>query len=215
MSANYNNSAWFYDKLSALIYGRALIDAQVYLLHFIPANANILIVGGGTGRILEEITQIHPSGLEITYVEIAVDMMTLSKRRNTGRNEVVFINDAIENVSLPAAFDIVITAFLFDNFNQQTLTKIFVHLHTRLKTNGLWLNADFQLTGKWWQSALLKLMFLFFKIVCNIEATQLPDICGQFEEHGYEVVAEKMFFGDFVISRVYVKSKTYEVSKTS
>jgi ubiquinone/menaquinone biosynthesis C-methylase UbiE len=205
MSANYNNSAWFYDKLSAAIYGRALINAQVYLLHFIPANATILIVGGGTGRILEEITRIHPSGLEITYVEVAVDMMRLSKKRNIGGNQVVFINDAIENVPLCAEFDIIITAFLFDNFNEQTLDKIFVHLHGLLKTNGLWLNADFQLTGKWWQKLLLKSMFLFFKIVCRIEASRLPDIDGQFEQHGYKVVAEKMFFGDFVISGVYKK----------
>jgi len=203
MSANYNNSAWFYDKLSVLIYGRVLIDAQVYLLHFIPPSANILIVGGGTGGILEEITRIHSSGLQITYIEIAADMMALSKRRNTGGNQVTFINAAIENVPLLAGFDIIITAFLFDNFREQTLSKIFVHLHGLLKTDGLWLNADFQLTGKWWQKLLLKSMFLFFKIVCQIEASRLPDIDRQFEQHGYKVIAEKMFFGDFVISRVY------------
>ncbi|HEY2583916.1 MAG TPA: methyltransferase domain-containing protein, partial [Mucilaginibacter sp.] len=101
MAANYNNSAWFYDKLSGMVYGRALINAQVYLLQYIPEGAHVLIVGGGTGWILEEITKIHPSGLQITYVEIAADMIALSKKRNTGNNKVVFINEAIENVSLP------------------------------------------------------------------------------------------------------------------
>lgn len=203
MSANYNNSAWFYDKLSALIYGRALIDAQRYLLHFIPANANILIVGGGTGRILEEIAQIHPSGLKITYVEIAADMMALSKKRNAGDNQVDFINDAIENVTLSSMVDIVLTPFLFDNFNEESLCKIFNHIHSLLKADGLWLNTDFQLTGKWWQKLLLKSMFLLFKILCGIEASKLPDIEKQFEQHGYQAIDEKTFFGDFVLSTVY------------
>jgi ubiquinone/menaquinone biosynthesis C-methylase UbiE len=141
--------------------------------------------------------------LQITYVEIAVDMMALSKKRNTGSNEVIFINDAVENVNPDANFDVVITPFLFDNFTEETTGKVFNHLHKLLKPGGLWLNTDFQLTGKWWQGVLLTSMFLFFKMLCNIEASKLPDVEKQFEEHGYKVVDEKAFFGDFIISRVY------------
>jgi ubiquinone/menaquinone biosynthesis C-methylase UbiE len=203
MPANYNNSAWFYDRLSRMVYGRALINAQVYLLQYVPANAGILIAGGGTGWILEELTKIHPSGLQITYVEIAADMMALSKKRNVGSNKVVFINDDVENVNPDTKFDVVITPFLFDNFMEETTQKVFNHLHCLLKSNGLWLNADFQLTGKWWQNILLKSMFLFFKMLCNIEASKLPDMDRQFEVHGYKVIYEKTFYGDFIISKVY------------
>src|SRR5580698_1500791 len=117
MAANYNNSAWFYDRLSRMVYGSALIDAQVYLLQFLPAGSNILIAGGGTGWILEEIAKIHPSGLQITYVEVAAGMMGRSKKRNTGSNKVIFINDAIENISIKH-FDVVLTPFLFDNLKE-------------------------------------------------------------------------------------------------
>src|SRR5271170_2803408 len=125
MAANFNNSAWFYDKFSGLVYGRALINAQVYLLQYIPANANILIVGGGTGWILEEITKIHPSGLNITYVEIAEKMMTPSRKRNVGGNKVTFLNEPIEDVKDELIYDTVITPFLFDNFTEQTLQNVF------------------------------------------------------------------------------------------
>ena len=84
MSANYNNSAWFYDRLSRLVYGRALKNAQLFLLKFIPPDSKILIAGGGTGWILEEITRLHPEGLNITYVEIAPKMMALSKKEILG-----------------------------------------------------------------------------------------------------------------------------------
>lgn len=203
MSASYDNSAWFYDKLSRLVYGRALIDAQVFLLQFIPPKSHILIVGGGTGWILDEISRLHPSGLEITYVEVAPKMMALSQKRNMGDNKVVFFTDPVEDVSLPADFDVVITPFLFDNFEEETLQKVFGHIDAALKPGGLWLNADFQLSGKWWQQALLKTMFLFFRLICNIEASKLPDIKKQFGQYGYTAVKEQTFFGEFVVAEVY------------
>ncbi|HVV54711.1 MAG TPA: class I SAM-dependent methyltransferase, partial [Mucilaginibacter sp.] len=156
MAANYNNSAWFYDRLSRMVYGKALIRAQVYLLKDIPAKSKVLIVGGGTGWILEEIAKVYQSGLTITYVEIAKNMMRLSRKRNAGNNEVVFINNAIEHVALQSDYDVTITPFLFDNFTEENLQIIFQYIHGCLKPGGLWLNADFQLTGKWWQKLLLK-----------------------------------------------------------
>lgn len=203
MAANYNNSAWFYDRLSRLVYGKALIKAQVYLLRYIPADTNILIVGGGTGWILEEISVIHPAGLTITYVEVAPAMMALSKKRQTAKNQVSFINQAVEEVLLEPVYDVIITPFLFDNFQEQTLQKVFEHLHQYLKPEGMWLNADFQLTGKWWQRVLLRSMFLFFKILCNIEASSLPDIDSQFRQHHYQAITKETFYGNFIISEVY------------
>jgi len=203
MAANFNNSAWFYDGLSRLVYGGALVNAQLYLLGFIEPGSRVLIVGGGTGWILEELTKIHPSGLCITYVEIAVAMMDLSKKRDTGSNEVVYIQNAIEQVNLTPDFDAVITPFLFDNFTEQTLHTVFTHIHALLKPQGLWLNADFQLTGRWWQQLLLKSMFVFFRLICGIEASKLPGIRTRFTVNGYAMVDEKTFFNDFIVANVY------------
>ncbi|TSJ42770.1 class I SAM-dependent methyltransferase [Mucilaginibacter corticis] len=206
MASNYDNSAWFYDRLSRLVYGKALINAQVYLLQFIKPNSNILIVGGGTGWILEELAKIHPTGLKITYIEISANMMTLSKKRWVADNQVTFINSAAEDVAATTRFDVLITPFLFDNFKEETLQKIFAHLHAQLKTGGIWLNTDFQLSGKWWQNVLLKSMFIFFRLICGIETSVLPDIEKEFNLYKYNVIAEKTFFGDFILSIAYNKS---------
>ncbi|HJP64333.1 MAG TPA: class I SAM-dependent methyltransferase [Mucilaginibacter sp.] len=206
MAANYNNSAWFYDKLSRLIYGKALIKAQVYLLDAIPAGSKILIAGGGTGGILEEIAKLYPSGLKITYVEVSGKMMALSKKRVSGENKVDFINAPVENVPLPTDYDVVITPFLFDNFTEENLRKIFSHIHQSLKTGGLWLNTDFKLTGKWWQRILLRSMILFFRVICRIEATKLPDIEKRFNETGYAIIKQGSFFGEFILSTAYRKN---------
>lgn len=202
MPSNYDNSAWFYDRLSRLVYGKALINAQVYLLAYVPADSNVLIAGGGTGWILEELARVHPTGLYITYIEISAKMMALSQKRDYGNNKVIYINEAVEEVVFTEKFDVVITPFLFDNFKEKTLQQVFTHLHHQLKPGGLWLNADFQLTGKWWQNVLLKSMFLFFRVICGIETSVLPDIERQFEQRDYEIVAKQTFFGAFIISTV-------------
>jgi ubiquinone/menaquinone biosynthesis C-methylase UbiE len=205
MAANYNNTAWFYDRLSRVVYGKALIEAQVYLLQHIQHNSTILIIGGGTGWILEEIARIHPTGLQITYVEVSDQMMALSQKRDIANNHITYINDAIENVNGLSNFDVIITPFLFDNFTPEKLETVFAHMHPLLKNNGLWLNTDFQLTGKWWQNMLLKSMLLFFKMVCGVESTKLPDFEKLFDLYGYKVVDSKTFFGEFVVSNVYRK----------
>jgi ubiquinone/menaquinone biosynthesis C-methylase UbiE len=203
MPANYDNSASFYDRLSRLVFGKALVNAQTWLLPHIPKNAKVLIVGGGTGWILEEITKIHPSGLSITYVEISANMMALSSKRNIGANHIEFINKAVEDAALPEDFDVAITPFLFDNFTEVTLPGVFQYIHQALKPSGLLLNTDFQLTGKWWQYLMLKSMLLFFKVLCGVPSWRLPNVGKQFSRFGYKVINEKTFFGDFVVSRVY------------
>jgi ubiquinone/menaquinone biosynthesis C-methylase UbiE len=210
MPSNYDNSAWFYDRLSRVVYGDALVKAQVYLLQFIRPGSSILIAGGGTGWILEELTKKHPSGLKITYVEISANMISLSKKRDFGDNEVIFINTPVEDADLKDQFDVVFTPFLFDNFREDTLQRVFNHLHRLLKSGGLWLNTDFQLTGKWWQNVLLQSMFVFFRVLCRIETSVLPDIMERFKKYQYQVIAGQTFFGEFVLSTALTKPANHQ-----
>jgi ubiquinone/menaquinone biosynthesis C-methylase UbiE len=203
MAANFNNSAWFYDRLARLVYGQALVNAQVYLLKYIPKSSRVLIVGGGTGWILEQLTKQQPSGLTVTYVDVSAKMMAIAQKRNTGANKITFITGAIENTVITTQFDVVFTPFLLDNFTEENLHRIFGHIHHLLKPGGLWLNTSFQLTGKWWQAVMLKTMFVFFKLLCGIEASKLPGINPCFEQHSYQLVAGETFFGEFISSKVY------------
>lgn len=205
MASNYDNSASFYDGLSRLVFGNALVNAQRHFLPQIPANSKVLVIGGGTGWILEEIAKVHPAGLHIVYVEISAKMMVLSRKRTAGANEVEFINDAIEQVTYAEHFDVIITPFLFDNYKDVTVRATFNHIHQMLKPGGLWLNTDFQVLGKWWQFAMLKSMLLFFKVLCGVEAWHLPDVGSCFSSKGYWLLKKKAFYKDFVGTRLYRK----------
>lgn len=205
MSLNYDAAIWFYDPLSRMVFGGSLIRAQTYLLSYIKINSNILIIGGGTGWILEEITKLFPSSLDITYVEMSPKMMARSKKRYTGDNQISFITQPIEQVKDLAQFDFVITAFLFDNFSQTISNKVFDKIHHLLKPGGLWLYTDFQKNNKIWQKILLSSMLGFFKLVCGIEARELPEVLETFESYKYSEIASQFYYKQFVIATVSQK----------
>jgi len=207
MKGNYNNIAPYYDRLSRVIFGKAIVNVQRYLVDFIKANSTILIVGGGTGWILEEITKKHPEGLHITYIEISEKMVELSRERDFGKNEVIFINKPIQEAVLSRQFNFVITPFFLDNFSDETTRNIFKKIHHVVTGDGLWLFADFRVTEKnqLWQMPLLKIMYIFFRTVCNIEAHRLPDTDTLFKQYSYKKIASKAFFHDFICADVFIK----------
>ncbi len=202
MAANYDKTSWFYDALSRLVFGRNIIKAQVALLPYITPNASLLIVGGGTGWILEKIAQIH-SGLQITYVEVSVNMMALSRKRDCGSNHVTFINEAIESVTTLNDFDVVLTPYFFSNFKDVEAMSNFAHINGILKHQGTWLNIDFQKVGKRWHSAMLQTMYLFFNLFGAVNNNKLTDMTPVLTESGYKLISAQTFYGNFIAARAW------------
>ena len=206
MAANYNNAAWFYDRLSRLVFGNRLLQAQEFLLDYIPANSHVLIAGGGTGKILELLTHRHPAGLTIIYAEVSEKMIALSEKRHTGSHHITFVTGAAEEVQPGFPFDVILAPFLLDNFSDKDLQTFLQQANVHLKPGGLWLCADFQLNGKWWQPVLLKTMYLFFKLLGCVGVTKLPDIAGAFQGAQHICIAQKNFYGNFIHAAVYKKT---------
>jgi len=207
MPNNYNRIAKYYDFISRLVFQKSIVKAQACLLKFIPANSAVLIAGGGTGWVLEELAKVHSQGLVITYVEISSEMISLAQKRDCKQNETHFIHQPIENFIITRQYDVIMTPFLFDNFLKDKTEIVFAKLNTALKSEGLWLFADFvnkKGKGSSWQRFLLKTMYLFFRITVNIEAQKLIDM-EPFFMKGYNKIFEARFYSRFIKSVVYRK----------
>lgn len=206
MRGNYDAVAGFYDRLSRVVFGDAIYQSQVFLLKAVPARSKVLIIGGGTGWILEEIARIHERGLVITYVEISEKMMNRSKKRHAGENQVNFIGNSLQKALLQDSYDVIITPYLFSNFSEDTLKLVFDKIDRHLAKKGLLLFADFQLQeGRIYSRVLLKIMYLFFGFLCQLETSKLPDSAALFHHYGYKVVGHKLFYDGFIFSAVYQK----------
>lgn len=207
MNGSYDTVASFYDSLANLIFGNTIKKSQKFLIDAIPSKSKILIIGGGTGWILEEISAKHASGLQITYVDVSKKMIDLSKKRNIKNNQVVFVAESILETELNSHYDVVITPFILDNISDENIERIINKITSCIDKNGLWLHADFQIhNNSLWQKIFLKMMFLFFKITCGIEASSLAETKRKFEKRGYILIAAKNYFSSFICSVIYQKT---------
>ncbi|MGN7989254.1 class I SAM-dependent methyltransferase [Pedobacter sp. 22226] len=208
MNNNYDKIANHYDTLSRLVFFKSQVNAQVSQLKYIPKNSSVLIVGGGTGWILEEIAKIYSGGLKIVYVEISAKMIALSQKRNCKNNQVEFVNLGIESFETDIVFDVILTPFLFDNFAEQRAAKVFNQLNACLKKDGLWFLVDFSLNqtnGSWWKWLLLKSMYSFFKLLGIVEATRLIDMNPYFLNADYQILELQSYYRSFIRAVIYKK----------
>ncbi|CAH0241380.1 MULTISPECIES: class I SAM-dependent methyltransferase [unclassified Pedobacter] len=210
MLNNYDKIAGHYDTLSRLVFFKSQVNAQINQLRYIQENSHILIVGGGTGWILEELAKIYSSGLKIVYVEISAKMIALSQKRSYKNNHVEFVNMGIEDFKTDVLFDVILTPFLFDNFAEQRAAKVFAQLNEYLKRDGLWFLVDFSLNkinGNWWKWLLLRSMYSFFKLLGIVEAHQLIDMNPYFFKANYLIVDERLYYGSFIKATIFRKIK--------
>lgn len=208
MRNNYNFIAPYYDFMSRVVFGNTIVRAQTCMLPYIQPNSNLLIVGGGSGWILEELAKRDLGVLNIIYIDSAQNMIALAKKKKCGPHVVDFICGQIEDYRPVQQFDCVFTGFLFDNFKSERIELVFNNLHQMLKKEGLWLYADFIATKtaiKIWQKILLKTILLFFKTVSKVEANELMSLNPLFKSHGYTQIFAGWHYYHFIQSLVYKK----------
>ncbi|ELR68441.1 ubiquinone/menaquinone biosynthesis methylase [Fulvivirga imtechensis AK7] len=205
---NFNTVAFIYDKLAGLVFGRSIIYAQVCHLRAVQPGSHILIVGGGTGWILEELDQLKMA-LAVTYVEPSSAMICRAMKRQPFKYiHVDFISAGYDGVSAGKEYDILITNFFLDLFKEEHLDRVLKGLYTLLKPNGLWLVTDFVNTDKYWQKALVRAMYVFFRLTTQIEADCLQDYATKLVAMKMSKASERQFYHGMIKSWLFVKPLT-------
>ena len=163
-----------------------------------------MILGGGTGWLLAEIMKMKLEN-EIWYIEASQKMLQLSRDKIDDNSNIHFILGSENDIPATVQFDIVITNFYLDLFTLENLNVVVEKITIALRPGALWIVTDFINRKKWWQIALLKSMYLFFNLVCNIEAATLPDWQFALQRNTLQIKEHKSFFHGFMISTLYQK----------
>lgn len=211
MQNDFNFVAPFYDQLARLVFGSAIRKAQTWLLPFIPENARVLILGGGTGWLLTEMLTQTNAG-RILYLEASEKMLQRSKKRyasspGNSKTQVEF-RLGTEKDLLPAeTFEVIVTPFLLDLFLPASLAKLMQELYARLNPGGRWLVADFEPrnASNYWQKGLLKMMVLFFKLTANLQSNALPNLEAVFAGLPLKLLRKENFYRKLIFAAVYRK----------
>ncbi|GAA4820317.1 hypothetical protein GCM10023331_00870 [Algivirga pacifica] len=171
----------------------------------LPEQGEILILGGGTGWVLQELFRQKPQ-LSVTYVEASQKMLEISQQKLpvAYRQQVKFIHGTEQDVK--GYFDGIITFYLLDVYTVEEQRVMMQRIALLAKKDTLWLVADFQLTGAkehFWQNILLQTMFLFFRIVAAVNVQKLPDYEDLFSDHPFQRLGKKTFFGKMIFAAIY------------
>ena len=200
---NYNFIAPYYHSLSQLIFLNRQHQAHFVILKHLKENDKILWVGGGAGKFIAEIEKLNLK-LDIDYVDFSSKMIDLAQKEKTSHLNINFIVADIFDFETGKKYDVVMTTFLFDHFNQPKAEELFNQLNSYLKIGGLWFYVDFVQNQKGWQKSVTNVMLSFFRIVIGLDISQLPKMQQSFMSY-FEIVENKLFFKKYIESIVYQK----------
>lgn len=200
---SFNNIASFYDVLAHVVFGGAIKRAQCSFLNVIPKRSTVLIIGGGTGWIAKEVLTRIPE-VKIIFVEASDKMLNKTRKRlsaeESGRITLVHATEIPRNIQV----DVVITNFLLDVFTDQSLSLYIDQLQQAMKIATVWLVTDFVDRPVWWQRALLRIMYFYFRLTCAVEAKELPQWGKHLNRAGFNLIGEKDYFFRFIKSAVFI-----------
>ena len=205
MIVNYDPVARYYDMLAQLVFFGSIRKAQIVHFMKIKPAAKVLVVGGGSGWILNYLPSFCSS---VTYIEPSRKMMEKSRNRKVAF-PVTFIQNLLENTDLQMQYDVIITNFFFDQFHNSKGNKIAGKIANHLKKDGMWIVTDFEGSGKWWQNALLNAMYYFFATTTGIFASHLPEWQRSVEKAGVVMQDKRLFFRKFIVSINYRKVHSF------
>ncbi len=202
---NFDWVAPVYDFLAFLVFGHRLRRAQVIFLNQIPANAQLLILGGGTGWLLQQVlTRCQPN--RVVYLEASANMLARAGRRVINHNaagSVVFRVGDETCLKPDESFDVIMTPFVLDLFTEKHLQAALPQLRNRLRPGGRWLVTDFVPSVTGWQKVLLWAMIRFFRLTAGIQTRQLADWQKLLAESGLQRRAQKPQVSGMVSTEVW------------
>ncbi|MEM6842761.1 MAG: class I SAM-dependent methyltransferase [Bacteroidota bacterium] len=212
---SFDRIAPAYDFLGYLAFGGTLRRAQQHFLSVIPPHSHVLVIGGGSGKVVLDLldrAEVH----QLTYVEASAVMLRRAERRITNYQQakpnvsvppVTFINGTERDIPSSEKYRVVITNFVLDMYEGNALDRMMQQIDALLWPDAYWLFTDFRYSSqsaqRWWQKPLAGLMYLFFKITANILIQALPNYDTHFDRLGWKAEQHHSFFGDFITSQVY------------
>lgn len=207
----FNRLSPFYDALAFLFFGKSLWRSQAFFIPALPHVNNVLIIGGGTGRILTHAAS-HSIAQHYYYLDISDEMVKRAEERFRKEcpekpGAVTFHAGTIHDLPEGAQFDIIVTPYLLDMIAADQLFDDMRKMDEVLAGGGKWLFTDFSHPRKGlkrtFSKMLVRLLYIFFRTFCSIKNTQLPEMERVFTRLGYKAEKEKFFLNGLLVSRIY------------
>ncbi|MEO5976104.1 MAG: methyltransferase domain-containing protein [Chryseolinea sp.] len=202
---NFDALAGIYDTLAKVVFGRSIKDAQCVMLSELSGANTILIIGGGTGWLLDEVLKINQTS-QIWYVDASSNMVSQARRRCERLNskQVKFVQGTENELPDQPTFDAVIANFYFDMFSPASLQVVMKRIKESMEPGAVLIATDFTKSKRLWHALLLGTMYRFFRIASKLEAGTLPPWQSLLVDSGFKEESAHKFYDGFIEARKYV-----------
>ena len=212
--SGFDRVAFAYDMLAKLVFGNQLNRAKERFFSHIRQGERVLIMGGGTGWILPNVLERVGENGKIVFVEASEKMLNKARHRISQhplQKNVHFLHGTHHMIPPQLTFDQIHTHFFLDLFDQTELERTVDLLNQFLSTSGKWFVTDFSPPTHSWNLAgrcLIRLMYLFFRILCGIQSSRLPDYQTALIQAGLQEMKEKKVWNGMIGSFLYIKRES-------
>lgn len=199
---SFNRIAPYFERLEKIVFNNQMQCCRTAFLSELPCVKKVALIGEGDGRFLVELLKENKFE-KIHYIDSSEKMLELARKRvqKFSSNElslVEFFHCDLMSEAMPCQnYDLVVTNFFLDLFNEQGLKKNISKIAAACKETAIWLYADFQISSgllpRVRSLAWMKVMYVFFRVIAKIQSRSLIDPAEILESKGFQLRALREF----------------------
>ncbi len=207
--------ARFYRWIEYAAFGPLLQRMRLHWLRELRGAKRVLILGGGDGRFLSHFASAYPAA-EVHYIDSSARMLDLARKRIrraglANPDRVIFTQGDALTAALPGKdYDLVVSHFFLDCFDEPGLSQLAHHVGPHLAPNVTWVVSDFRELQDSLMAPVfgfyLRLMFLFFRYTSGLQTRRLADYSVFLRRLGFVRSKQATKLGGFVFSEIWSRS---------
>jgi SAM-dependent methyltransferase len=190
--------AHWYRWLEYAGFGRALERRREAFLNDVSDARRVLALGDGDGRALTALLAAAPHAC-VDYIDVSARMLELARGR-AGAEHVTYRRQDARTAPLPEAeYDLIVTHFFLDCFDETELEPLIARLTDAAKPQARWLISEFR--GNGW---LVRTLYLLFRVATGLRTRRLGDHRPLMERHGFRLMRHKESWRGLLASELWV-----------
>ncbi len=178
-------------------FGQTLERRREAFLNDVSDVRRVLALGDGDGRALAALLASAPQAC-VDYIDVSARMLELARER-AGSEHVNYRNqDARTAPLLAAEYDLIVTHFFLDCFDENDLGPLIARLSAAAAPRSRWLISEFR--GNGW---LVRTLYLFFRVMTGLRTRRLVDHHPLLELHGFRLVRHEEAWRGLLASELW------------
>jgi SAM-dependent methyltransferase len=195
---NCDRIARWYRWFEYVGFGRALERRREAFLADVSDARRVLALGDGDGRALMAFLDRAPFA-GVDYLDLSARMLELARAR-AGAKRVVYRQADARTSPLPSAgYDLIVTHFFLDCFDERDLETLIGRLAHAASPNARWLISEFR--GNGW---LVRALYFFFRVATGLRTQRLVDHHPLLRRHGFRLARHQNAWRGVLASELWV-----------